>query len=225
VLIDWRLPGIDGVETSRRIKANPSFSLMPELLMVSAFERDEVFAGHLDSAFDGFLSKPVSEKQLMDAIEGVFGSHHERGGLDRAKDAPPKPPSVLAGGRVLLVEDNEVNRFLAEELLADLGIRVTSATNGREGVERVNAEPFDLVLMDIQMPVMDGYTATSRLRAAGYDGAIVGLTAHTMSGDRDKCMAAGCDEYATKPIDRAKLVTLITELCAGGRQRSRPIAE
>ena len=90
--MDWRLPGIDGLETSRRIKANPIFSLMPELLMVSAFEREEVFAGHLDSAFDGFLSKPVSEKQLMDAIAGVFEPDPESGGPGSASDTRQSPP-------------------------------------------------------------------------------------------------------------------------------------
>jgi two-component system, sensor histidine kinase and response regulator len=202
VLMDWRLPGIDGVETSRRIKANPTFSLMPELLMVSAFERDEVFAGRLDSAFDGFLSKPVSEKQLMDAIAGVFGPRPERGVLESASDTPPIPGSMLAGGRVLLVEDNEVNRFLAEELLADLGIHVTTAVNGREGVERVEAEPFDLVLMDIQMPVMDGITATKLIRANSrfLSLPIVAMTAHAMSGDRERSLDAGMNDHLTKPI-------------------------
>jgi PAS domain S-box-containing protein len=202
VLLDWRLPGIDGVETSRRIKANPTFSRMPELLMVSGFEREEVFTGHLDSAFDGFLSKPVSEKQLMDAIAGIFGPDPESGGLGSASDTPPVPASVLAGARVLLVEDNEVNRFLAEELLADLGIRVTTAINGREGVERVNAEPFDLVLMDIQMPVMDGITATKLIRADSRFQSlpIVAMTAHAMSGDRERSLDAGMNDHLTKPI-------------------------
>jgi two-component system, sensor histidine kinase and response regulator len=202
VLMDWRLPGIDGVETSRRIKANPTFTLMPELLMVSAFEREEVFNGHLDSAFDGFLSKPVSEKQLMDAIGGVFGSHPESGGAGSASDTPPVPSSVLAGGRVLLVEDNEVNRFLAEELLTDLGIHVTTAINGREGVERVNAEPFDLVLMDIQMPVMDGIAATKLIRADSRFQSlpIVAMTAHAMTGDRERSLDAGMNDHLTKPI-------------------------
>jgi len=202
VLIDWRLPGIDGVETSRRIKANPTFSLMPELLMVSAFEREEVFTGHLDSAFDGFLSKPVSEKQLMDAIAGAFGSPPERGGPGSASDTPPVPASVLAGGRVLLIEDNEVNRFLAEELLADLGIHVTTAVNGREGVERVKSEPFDLVLMDIQMPVMDGITATKLLREDSRFQSlpIVAMTAHAMSGDRERSLEAGMNDHLIKPI-------------------------
>jgi two-component system, sensor histidine kinase and response regulator len=202
VLMDWRLPGIDGVETSRRIKANPTFSLMPELLMVSAFEREEVFTGHLDSAFDGFLSKPVSEKQLMDAIVVVFGSHSERDGRGSASDTPSIPASVLAGGRVLLVEDNEVNRFLAEELLADLGIHVTTAVNGREGVERVNSEPFDLVLMDIQMPVMDGITATKLIRGDSRFQSlpIVAMTAHAMSGDRERSLEAGMNDHLTKPI-------------------------
>jgi PAS domain S-box-containing protein len=203
VLIDWRLPGIDGVETSRRIKANPTFPLMPELLMVSAFESEEVFAGHLDSAFDGFLSKPVSEKQLLDAIAGVFRSHPESGGGWSASATPPVPASTLAGGRVLLVEDNEVNRFLAEELLADLGIHVTTAVNGRQGVERVKAEPFDLVLMDIQMPIMDGMTATKLIRADSRFQSlpIVAMTAHAMSGDRERSLEAGMNDHLTKPIN------------------------
>jgi CheY-like chemotaxis protein len=109
---------------------------------------------------------------------------------------------VLAGGRVLLVEDNEVNRFLAEELLADLGIHVTTAVNGREGVERVNAEPFDLVLMDIQMPVMDGITATKLIRADRRFQSlpIVAMTAHAMSGDRERSLDAGMNDHLTKPI-------------------------
>jgi signal transduction histidine kinase len=142
----------------------------------------------------------------------------------------PDAQKPILDCRILLAEDGVDNQRLISFVLKKAGANVSFVENGQAAVERAleardAGKAFDVILMDIQMPVMDGYTATGRLRAAGYEGAIVGLTAHTMSGDRDKCMAAGCDDYATKPIDRAKLVTLITELCAGGRQRSRPIAE
>ena len=141
----------------------------------------------------------------------------------------PQTQKPILDCRILLAEDGVDNQRLISFVLKKAGASVSIVENGQAAMERAleardAGKPFDVILMDIQMPVMDGYTATSRLRAAGYDGAIIGLTAHTMSGDRDKCLAAGCDDYATKPIDRAKLVTLISELC-GVKQRSRPIAE
>jgi PAS domain S-box-containing protein len=209
VLMDWRLPGINGIEASRRIKRNPTFSQIPEILMVSAFEREEVLAGHSDVIFDGFLSKPVSKKNLVDAVTIALGSSSaEQAG---PASAPTTSESELAGRRVLLVEDNEVNRFLATELLTDLGIQVSIAFNGRECVDRVKAEPFDLVLMDIQMPVMDGLTATKLLRADSrfHSLPIVAMTAHAMSGDRERSVEAGLNDHLTKPINPQVLTEML----------------
>ncbi len=116
--------------------------------------------------------------------------------------------------RVLLVEDGEDNRRLIAFVLTKAGADVTVAENGRIGADRAlhvadEGSPFDVILMDMQMPVMDGYTATGLLRERGYTGPIIALTAHAMTGDRDKCMQAGCDDFATKPIDRAQLLRLI----------------
>ncbi len=208
VLMDWRLPGINGVEASRRIKANPTFSRIPEILMVSAFDREEVLAGHSDVIFDGFLSKPVSRKNLIDAIAAALGSNAAAAepvaGGPSIDDSAPE----LAGRRVLLVEDNEVNRFLAIELLTDLGIHVSIAVNGQECVDRVHAEPFDLVLMDIQMPVMDGLAATKLLRAESRFQSlpIIAMTAHAMSGDRERSLEGGMNDHITKPINPQTLM-------------------
>jgi Amt family ammonium transporter len=138
-----------------------------------------------------------------------------------------KMPSPAKGGssldcRILLAEDGVDNQRLIAFILKKAGADVTVVENGQSAMEsavqaRDAGRPFDVILMDIQMPVMDGYTATFRLREAGYRGAIIALTAHTMSGDREKCLAAGCDAYTTKPIDRAKLLALI----ADQRQQSR----
>jgi signal transduction histidine kinase/AmiR/NasT family two-component response regulator len=142
----------------------------------------------------------------------------------------PQVQNSLADCRVLLAEDGVDNQRLISFVLKKAGARVSLVENGQAAMEQAleaqNAgQPFHVILMDIQMPVMDGYTATSRLRAGGYSGAIVGLTAHTMSGDRDRCIAAGCDDYATKPIDRAKLVSLIAEVVSQNRQRPRSLAD
>jgi two-component system, sensor histidine kinase and response regulator len=207
VLLDWRLPGIDGLETSRRIKANPRLSQTTSLLMVSAFEREEVFAGKNDANFEGFLAKPVSEKQLLKAISRALDLN-----LELEANPPQAPASKLAGRHVLLVEDNEVNRFLAAELLSELGIVVTMAVNGREGTDRVFAEPFDMILMDIQMPIMDGLAATKLIRKdpRSQNLPIIAMTAHAMSGDRERSLAAGMNDHLTKPINPDSMAEMLT---------------
>jgi signal transduction histidine kinase len=132
--------------------------------------------------------------------------------------------------RILLAEDGVDNQRLIAFILKKAGANVTIVENGQAAVEgalraRDAGDPFDVILMDIQMPIMDGYTATSRLRAEGYRGVIIGLTAHTMSGDRDKCLAAGCDDYATKPIDRSRLVALVAERCPPSRRQTESLAD
>ena len=129
------------------------------------------------------------------------------------KQAADKP-KPLAGRRILLAEDGLDNQHLIGLRIRQAGATVELAENGRIAREMAQSaeakgEPFDLIFMDMQMPEMDGYTATSRLRAEGYRRPIVALTAHAMSGDREKCLAAGCDDYTTKPIDAQQLVSLL----------------
>jgi CheY-like chemotaxis protein/HPt (histidine-containing phosphotransfer) domain-containing protein len=210
VLMDWRMPGIDGVEASRRIKAQRTISRIPAVLMVSAFEREEATSGAADNELDGFLIKPVNESQLIEAIATIFGVKPDYPNSD-LRPVAEFFPAELEGRRVLLVEDNQVNRDLATELLGDLGIEVTIAVNGREGIDRVAAEPFDLVLMDIQMPIMDGLTATKLIRADERFGKlpVLAMTAHAMSGDRDRSLSAGMNDHITKPIDPNRLLAAL----------------
>jgi signal transduction histidine kinase/DNA-binding response OmpR family regulator/HAMP domain-containing protein len=206
VLMDWRMPDMDGIETSRRIKNDTSLSRLPAILMVTAFGREEVMALANDAGLDGFLIKPVNESVLIDTIAEMFVLRHEapfRIQGNRRIQPSENVPANLAGRRILLVEDNPFNRELAIELLNDLGIRVEIAENGRIGVERIRTETFDLVLMDIQMPEMDGLTAASLIRSETRfdDLPILAMTAHAMSGDREKSLAAGMNDHITKPID------------------------
>jgi signal transduction histidine kinase/ActR/RegA family two-component response regulator len=134
----------------------------------------------------------------------------------------PEPAEELPrlSGRVLLVEDGPDNQRLIALLLAKVGLEAVIVENGQQAVERVHearlaGTPFRLLLMDMQMPVMDGYTATRILRRQGYDGSIVALTAHAMDAERGRCLSAGCDDFATKPVDRAELIERIRRLCPG----------
>src|SRR5690606_35476337 len=120
-------------------------------------------------------------------------------------------PTALRGARVLLVEDNVINQQVARELLEQAGIVVRIAGNGMEAVRAVEAEPFDVLLMDLQMPIMDGYEATRRIRAMPLPQPlpIIAKLAHAISGYRDRCLAAGMDDYLTKPIDPARLLSML----------------
>jgi CheY-like chemotaxis protein len=129
--------------------------------------------------------------------------------------------------RVLLAEDGPDNQRLISFLLTRAGAEVTLAENGQRAIELAQAatndeQPFDVILMDMQMPILDGYDATRQLRASGYQGPIAALTAHAMSGDREKCVAAGCDHYITKPLKRDELLDLVHEMAGGNSAEISP---
>jgi two-component system sensor histidine kinase/response regulator len=211
VLMDWRLPGIDGIEASRRIKVHPTLWPIPGILMISAFEPEEVLRGLSNPTFDGFLVKPITEAVLMRTIASIGGERVGEPGFGFQR-APGGLSSGLTGRRVLVVEDNEINRGLVTELLGDLGILVATAVNGREGVDQVLAEAFDMVLMDIQMPVMDGLTATKLIRSDDrfHDLRIIAMTAHGMVGDRERSLNSGMNDHLTKPINPDALTAIIS---------------
>jgi CheY-like chemotaxis protein len=210
VLLDWRMPGINGIEAARQIKSRSDWPRIPAIVMVTAVDRQEVMRNASEAGLDGFLSKPVKESVLVDTITDIFAreagvpSGTSAGGSRRgASDGSER----LAGRRVLLVEDVELNRDLMGELLADLGISVTMAVNGREGVQQALTGWFDLVLMDIQMPIMDGLTATRSIRADRRFSKmpIIAMTAHAMTGDRNQSLDAGMNDHLTKPINPDRL--------------------
>ena len=144
--------------------------------------------------------------------------------LPESMPSPLRPDHMQA--KVLLVEDGLDNQRLISYLLKRVGAQVTLAENGRDGMTKALQEaeqgtPFDVIFMDMQMPVLDGYAATKALRSEGYQAPIVALTAHVMSGDREKCLAAGCDDYLAKPINREQLLKVLKEMV---KQNQQPVA-
>ncbi|MDF1615607.1 cache domain-containing protein [Desulfurivibrio dismutans] len=244
VLMDWRMPGLDGLETARRIKSADNLPEPPAILMVTAFGREEVMRQAEELGLEGFLLKPVNESILYDALMDIFRGSSAAGSAGREAFPTTGGPggsrsasagvrsegrcsrklaersAVLVGKRLLLVEDNAINRELAMELLHDLGLTVEVAVDGWEGVEKVKREKFDLVLMDIQMPVLDGLNATREIRkdTRFAELPIVAMTAHAMRGDKEKSLAAGMNDHLTKPIDPEHLAaTLVHWLARGAR--------
>ena len=208
VLLDWKMPGMDGVETARRIDEH-SPGRRPAVIMVTAFGREEALgvAQQQGVRVPVVLTKPVMASTLLEAIGEVLG----KGSLGETRsrvrsDRSAADIALLAGARVLLVEDNDMNQELATELLESAGIQVVIASNGQEALDVLAADAaFDGVLMDCQMPVMDGYTATRRLRAqpSFRDLPIIALTANAMAGDREKALDSGMNDHLAKPLDEA----------------------
>ena len=203
ILLDWKMPGLNGIETARRIKRNGSAA--PIICMISAYGREDLLQQSDKTLLDAFLRKPVNPSLLFDTIMGLFGRKAETAGesLLPADSSMPTIPAHLSGARVLLVEDNEINQEVAREWLESAGMLVTAAGNGRVALETLERECPDIVLMDIQMPELDGVETTRRLRAQERfkDLPIIAMTAHALKGDRELCLEAGMNDYVTKPID------------------------
>ncbi len=221
VLMDWRMPGMKGDEVTQRIHRDAAIPRQPRIVMVTAYGREDVIRLSEQAGVDGFLIKPVSPSILLDTILSVLGRGRIFGADDkrRASATDLATSGQLAGARLLLVEDNDINREFAVELLRGEGIMVDEAVNGAEAVDRVRRQDYDAVLMDIQMPVMDGLEAARRIRAlADAPGGeryaklpIIAMTALAMAQDVEQSRAAGMNDHVTKPIAPDRLMAALAK--------------
>jgi CheY-like chemotaxis protein len=207
VFVDWQMPGMDGIEAGRRIRALQGLASPPHLVMVTAYGREEVLKQAEETKFENVLIKPVTPSMLFDSVvqalsteERVESEAHTAGSIGFNFEP-------IRGAQVLLVEDNELNREVAIGLLEDAPVKVMTAENGAVAIKMLGHSDYDLVLMDMQMPVMDGLTATRELRKDPKfkQLPILAMTANAMAGDREKCLEAGMNDHIAKPIDPDKL--------------------
>ncbi|MCX6059373.1 MAG: PAS domain S-box protein [Chloroflexi bacterium] len=210
VLLDMQMPGMDGEQTARAIKSDPSVKEVKILILTSMGQRGD--AVRLEAlGCSGYLLKPVKQQMLFDAVIEVLGRKVEQ------------TPSIVTRHiltekrkenlRLLLAEDNPTNQKLAIVLLQKAGYSVDAVDTGAKAFERVHTNHYSAVLMDVQMPEMDGYEATRQIRiweqSTGLHIPIIAMTAHAMAGDRDRCIDAGMDDYITKPLDPRLLFSVI----------------
>ncbi len=212
ILMDWRMPGLNGVQTAQRIRdlMGPK---VPITVLVTAYGRDDVVRSAEAAGFHSILSKPVNESLLFDTIASAFGQVP-----DVELPLWESGRVTFEGSHVLLVEDNEMNQQVARELLELSLLTVTIAGHGQEAVNLLRENRFDAILMDVQMPVMDGLTATRLIRAQRLapQTPIIAMTANALSGDRDTCLDAGMDDYVAKPIEPEELTATLARYLKGG---------
>ena len=219
-LLDVNMPGMDGFQLAQEIRRTEEGDPMTLLMLGSSSQAGDA-AKLASGSISGYLLKPVRQGELRMAIQ-KFLIHRPRmlrevlrpdAGPVSSEEAPQDSDSR---GCILLAEDNKVNRRLAQTLLAKRGYRVVAAENGREAVDAYRRQSFDVILMDVQMPEMDGMEATATIRAlereSGRHVPIVAMTAHAMKGDRERCMAAGMDDYVSKPMKPQELFRVIDHL-------------
>ena len=216
ILLDWQLPDIDGLETLRRLQAIEGLH-PPEVVMITAYGAAEIRRAAAALGVQGFLTKPICQSDLLDILIDLMEPSSASDRPDPLM-AETRLSQGLAGLRVLLVEDNEVNQQICVELLSSVAVRVTVAKNGAEALRLLEGPgeeadgddgplPFDLVLMDLNMPVLDGWETTRHLRCTPRfnDLPVLAMTAHALVEERDRCLALGMQDHLTKPIEPARL--------------------
>lgn len=205
--VDWRMPQMDGLTACQHIRAMENLQPMPKLVMVTAFGAGEIRASAEEAGCHGFLLKPVNASMLLDTLLELFGTHHNNPTSPGNGSNWAQQYAHLQGLRVLVAEDNAINRQIAIELLQQVGVEVITAPDGAQAVEQARQQQenqgLDAVLMDIQMPVMDGYEATRQLRQLSMTQhlPIIAMTAHAMMEERERCLQVGMNDHLSKPID------------------------
>ncbi len=207
VFIDWQMPAMDGIETARRL-GELGLRRPPHMMMVTAYGREEAIKGAEGAGLEDVLIKPLNPSTLFDSVVRILG-----GATDASRRTGEAPTGAferlgpIRGARILLVEDNDLNQQVATELLTDAGFVVDLAENGQIALAKVKTGAYDVVLMDMQMPVMDGVTATREIRRDPRFAAlpVVAMTANARQDDRERCMAAGMNDHVAKPIEPDEL--------------------
>jgi len=200
IFMDWRLPGINGIEAARLIKEREDLQFMPNIVLITAYTHDEI----IDSArayLDAYLPKPLTHSYLCDAILSLFADTTNKT-IPVITASKTKNYFLCPDVKLLLVDDNVINQEVAVAILEDTKMQIDIANNGYEAIEKVSENNYDLVLMDIQMPEMDGLEATRIIRKSCDQNQlpIIAMTAHAMQKDRDICLRAGMNDYIAKPF-------------------------
>jgi PAS domain S-box-containing protein len=233
-ILDFMMPGMDGFELARTIKSEPALASVRMVLLTSFGQRGDGATAH-DAGIDAYLTKPVRQSQLFDCLANVVSQTRrpEEATLLSSMNslvtkhtlAETKP---MSDKLILLAEDNIVNQKVAIRQLQKLGYRADTVANGRDAVEALSRIPYDLVFMDCQMPEMDGYEATAEIRRIEGEAThtpIVAMTAHALQGDRDKCIAAGMDDYVSKPVKVEELIRVLDAFFAEAAKDRVPNAK
>jgi PAS domain S-box-containing protein len=219
LLLDMQMPDVSGDEVAKNIRGNPKYEAL-KIIVLSSITLNRKLPNQ--SGIDLMINKPIRQAMLKDSLVTVLGMH----GTNDSKHRSAQYNNNSLKGKVLFVDDNEVNQQLGQVMLKKLGLEFDTAKNGKEALQKNNNNQYDLILMDCQMPIMDGYEATRQIRqleksTVGQRIPIVALTANAMSGDKEKCLAAGMDDYLSKPYTIKDLSAVIAQWIKPGR-KSQP---
>ena len=208
-LIDFHLPGMDGVALGRAIKADPLLRETVLILLVSTVERSQFEQSHA-AGFAKCLLKPVRPSTLLEVIDVAWEARTDQPAADSLPQVPSAPP-LKTTANILVVEDQAVNQRVAELILETLNCHTDFAVSGIEALKMIDAVVYDLIFMDCEMPEMDGFTATREIRRhhPDFSTPIIAMTARALTGDRERCLAAGMNDFLTKPIHRAGLAGML----------------
>jgi two-component system sensor histidine kinase/response regulator len=213
MVVDWKMPGLDGLQLVHNIRQLDGVKV-PSVVMVTAFGADMIREAAGQKLIDAYMLKPINQSSLFETIcRIIYKEDKQLNDIEETDLSVELFRKALQGTKVLVVEDNEINMELSLDLLADVGIEADFATNGLEAVDKVARHKYELVLMDIQMPYMDGLTATREIRKKAENATlpILAMTAHAMKGEREKSIEAGMNDHITKPIDPFLLYASISK--------------
>lgn len=206
LMADWLMPDIDGITCCQMVKDDPSIT-NPRMVLITGYDQNDAKEKVKQAGIDAYMLKPLKVSELSKVIEEIFKDRRS----NESKNAVIPTDFQFKGLNVLLVEDVQMNQELAIEILSKKSIKVSLANNGQEAVEQVQQNTFDVVLMDMQMPVLDGCQATEAIREFNRRLPIIAMTANAMTGDKNKCLAAGMNDYITKPINPDEMFTAISK--------------